>query len=98
MRGCGHGEPRDPGDEGRAEEKKKDEEEEVDEGTYYRMEGSYGTFERRIPIPDGIDDAAVTATYLDGVLEVIVPDAMAKLEAPPAREIPVTTPAQIKAA
>ncbi len=73
-------------------------EEEVDEGTYYRMEGSYGSFERRIPIPDGIDDAAVTATYVDGVLEVVVPEAMAKLEAPPVREIPVTTPAQIKAA
>ena len=61
------------------------------------MEGSYGAFERRIPVPEGIDDAAVTATYVDGVLEVIVPEAMAKLEAPPARNL-VTTPAQIKAA
>lgn len=73
-------------------------EEEVEEGTYYRMEGSFGAFERRLPIPEGIDEGAITATYQDGVLEVVVPEAMAKLEAPPAREIPVTTPAQIKAA
>lgn len=73
-------------------------EEEVEEGNYYRMEGSYGAFERRIPIPDGIDEGAITATYADGVLEVVVPEAMAKLEAPPAREIPVTTRTEIKAA
>jgi HSP20 family protein len=73
-------------------------EEEVEEGTYYRMESSYGAFERRIPIPEGIDEAAISATYEDGVLEVVVPEAMAKLEAPPAREIEVTTPAKIKAA
>jgi HSP20 family protein len=73
-------------------------EEEVEEGTYYRMEGSYGAFERHIPVPEGVDEGAITATYQDGVLEVVVPGAMTKLEAPPAREIPVTTPAQIKAA
>jgi HSP20 family protein len=73
-------------------------EEEVEEGNYYRMEGSYGAFERRIPIPEGVDEGTITATYEEGVLEVVVPEAMAKLEAPPAREIPVTTRAQIKAA
>ena len=73
-------------------------EEKVEEGTYYRMEGAYGAFERRIPIPEGIDEAAITATYEDGVLFVVVPEAVTKLEAPPTREIPITTPAQIKAA
>jgi HSP20 family protein len=72
-------------------------EEEVEEGTYYRMEGAYGAFERRIPIPDGVDEATITAIYEDGVLQVVVPEAMAKLEDPPVREIPVATP-HIKAA
>jgi HSP20 family molecular chaperone IbpA len=73
-------------------------EEELEEGTYYRMERSYGAFERRLPIPEGVDEEAITATYEGGVLEVVVPEAIVKLEAPPTREIPVTTPAEIKAA
>lgn len=69
----------------------------VEEDAYYRMEASYGGFERRIPIPDGVDDDEIAATYVDGVLEVVVPAAGAAL--PDAhRQIPVKTPKAVKAA
>ena len=41
-------------------------EEEVEEGNYYRMEGSYGAFERRIPIPEGIDEGGRHHGHLCG--------------------------------
>ena len=44
------------------------------------------------PIPDGVDESTITATYEDGVLQVVVPEPITKLEAPPVREIAVTTP------
>jgi HSP20 family protein len=69
--------------------------EEVKEEAYYRMETSYGTFERQIAIPEGIDDSRITATYADGVLEVIVPKGAVKEEeaakSVEARKIPVIT-------
>ena len=40
---------------------------------YYRSERTYGQFYRAIPLPDGIDDAQVDATFKDGVLEVTFP-------------------------
>ena len=48
-------------------------EKEVKEEAYYRVEASYGTFERRIAVREGIDESHISATYADGVLEVIVP-------------------------
>jgi HSP20 family protein len=38
-----------------------------------RTERAYGRFVRTVPLPDGIDPAAVTATFESGVLEVTVP-------------------------
>jgi HSP20 family protein len=66
---------------------------EVKEEAYYRMEASYGTFERQIAIPEGIDESRISATYADGVLEVIVPNgAVPEMEeAVEARTIPVLT-------
>ena len=68
-------------------------EKEVKEEAYYRMEASYGTFERQIAIPEGIDESRISATYADGVLEVIVPEgAVPEMEeAVEARTIPVLT-------
>jgi HSP20 family protein len=69
-------------------------EKEVKEEAYYRMETSYGAFERRIEVPEGVDETKITATYADGVLEVIVPDGAVKKEAKEvveARKIPVLT-------
>lgn len=43
------------------------------EGNYYRMERSFGSFYRRLPLPEGIQPDQVSATYNDGVLEVRIP-------------------------
>ena len=68
-------------------------EKEIDEEAYHRMEVSYGTFERSILIPQGVDENRITASYVDGVLEVILPNGATKEVEEPveARTIPVTT-------
>jgi HSP20 family protein len=48
---------------------RKSEQEENSEG-YYRSERSYGTFYRRIPLPQGINADEATADFRNGVLEV----------------------------
>ncbi|MGH2722641.1 MAG: Hsp20/alpha crystallin family protein [Actinomycetota bacterium] len=63
-----------------------------DEGTnYVRMETTYGSFERSIPLPEGINPDDIRATHRQGILEVVVPGAA---QVAPARKIPV----QIEAA
>lgn len=47
----------------------------------YRSEFSYGMFERTLPLPAGVSDKDVTATYKDGILEVRVPMAKGTTEA-----------------
>jgi HSP20 family molecular chaperone IbpA len=54
---------------------------EVEEKDYYRMESSYGSFERRLPIPEGVNEDDIVATYADGVLEIVLPGAAPKIEA-----------------
>ncbi|MET4591421.1 Hsp20/alpha crystallin family protein [Arthrobacter sp. 754] len=39
----------------------------------YRSEFRYGSFVRRLALPDGVDQGDITATYKDGVLEVRTP-------------------------
>lgn len=39
-------------------------------------ESSYGTFERSMVLPEGVDAGAIRADYKDGVLEVHVPKAL----------------------
>jgi HSP20 family protein len=48
-------------------------EHEVKEEQYYRMERSYGSFYRRIPLPSGVKADQIKATFNDGVLEVRIP-------------------------
>jgi HSP20 family protein len=72
-------------------------EEEVKEDTYYRMESSYGSFERHIPLPEGVDEKKVTAEYADGVLRITVPIPKA-LEAGKAKTITIKTVKVPKAA
>lgn len=55
---------------------------EIDEKDYYRMESSYGSFERRLPIPEGVEEDAIVATYADGMLQVVIPGAAPKVEEP----------------
>ena len=50
-------------------------EEKEGEGWLIR-ESSYGSFERSLTIPEGVDPAAITASYKHGILEVHVPKAL----------------------
>jgi HSP20 family protein len=67
------------------------EREEVKEEHYYRMEASFGAFERRIPIPEGVDEKKIQAEYKDGVLEVLIPAIAKQMEEPKAKTIPIKT-------
>jgi HSP20 family protein len=51
---------------------KREEKEEHTRG-YYRMERSYGSFQRRIPFPCSIDKDKAEATFRRGVLNVVLP-------------------------
>lgn len=48
----------------------------------YRMERSFGSFYRRLPLPEGVKEEDISATYTDGVLEVRTPKAQAEKSAP----------------
>jgi HSP20 family protein len=54
----------------------------------FRAERRIGKFERRIAIPGAVDPARILATYVDGVLKVVLP----KAESSKPRQIPVTGP------
>jgi HSP20 family protein len=49
------------------------EETEKTERDFHRRELRYGSFARGIPLPEGVDEKAVEASYKDGILEVRVP-------------------------
>ncbi len=51
---------------------RRSEHEEDGEG-YYRSEFSYGSFHRRVPLPEGANPDDATAKFHDGVLEVTMP-------------------------
>jgi HSP20 family protein len=61
-------------------------EERVERGNYYRMEASYGRFQRSVPLPEGVKPDDIKASYENGVLEVVVPKA-AEMRAP--QRIPI---------
>ena len=48
-------------------------EEEVNEDKYYRIERRYGSFQRSVALPQGVDADAIEAHYENGVLEVTIP-------------------------
>jgi HSP20 family protein len=51
----------------------KKEEKEVKKENYHRVERSYGSFQRAIPLPTGVKGDEAKANYKDGVLRIIVP-------------------------
>jgi HSP20 family protein len=51
---------------------RRQEREENEEG-FYRSERSYGSFYRSIPLPEGVEDEDIKASFRDGVLEVTMP-------------------------
>ncbi len=63
------------------------EEESVEDGQYFRKEIRHGSFERVLPLPEGVREPDVKATYRDGILEIVVP----LPEAEPAKKIDITT-------
>lgn len=63
-------------------------EEVKEEEDYYRAETSYGSFDRRVPVPRGIGETDLKAQYQDGVLEVLVRGA-ASISPPKAKAIPI---------
>jgi HSP20 family protein len=65
-------------------------EEEVDEERYYRVERRYGSFQRSLALPQGMQAAAISAGYEDGVLTITVPKVEA--EKPKRIEIRATKP------
>lgn len=68
----------------RGERKK---EEEKKERNYYRIERSYGAFQRSIPLPNAVEPEKIKASFKGGVLEIEMPK---KEEAKP-KQIKVTS-------
>jgi HSP20 family protein len=46
---------------------------EIKRESYHRVERAYGTFARSFTLPSQVDQAAIQASYRDGVLEVKLP-------------------------
>jgi len=61
-------------------------EDRTEENGISRYESSYGTFERSVLLPEGVNDDDIQATYEHGILEVVVPRAA---ELSGGRRIPV---------
>ena len=50
------------------------EEEKHEEKGYLRQELRYGSLSRSLPLPEGVTEADIAATYKDGVLEIRIPE------------------------
>ena len=50
------------------------EEEKREEKGYVRRELRYGSLSRSLPLPEGVTEADIAATYKDGVLEIRIPE------------------------
>ena len=48
---------------------------ETNEKNYYRRERTYGKFQRRFNLPEGVNAEEITADFKDGVLKVHIPKA-----------------------
>jgi HSP20 family protein len=73
---------------------RKEEKEEKREG-FYRSERSYGSFYRKIPLPEGAKTEKAAATFHNGVLEITMPAEKAEM---PARKLEIKEPPKEKAA
>ena len=49
------------------------EEEKREEKGYLRQELRYGSLSRTLPLPEGVTESDITATYKDGILEIRIP-------------------------
>ena len=73
---------------------RKEEKEEKREG-FYRSERSYGSFYRKIPLPEGAKTENATATFHNGVLEITMPAEKVEM---PTRKLEIKEPLKEKAA
>jgi len=64
------------------------EEHETAEEDYVLRESTWGSFERRVALPRGVDAETIHADFKDGVLEIVDPKAKA-LEEPKTRHIAI---------
>ena len=55
---------------------------------FHRRELRYGSFVRSLPIPEGVHEQEITASYKDGILEVRVPLPSGESSEP--RQIPIS--------
>jgi HSP20 family protein len=55
----------------------------------HRSEFRYGSFVRNVPLPEGVKEDDVTASYKDGILEIRAPIA-AEEEKPPVTKVPIS--------
>jgi HSP20 family protein len=55
------------------EAERREEEKREDKG-YVHRELRYGSLSRSLPLPEGVTEADITATYKDGVLEIRIPE------------------------
>jgi HSP20 family protein len=62
-------------------------EKKIEEADYLCQEAFYGTFTRRIALPNPVEEYEVKATFKNGVLEIHVP---VKVETEKPKEIPVS--------
>jgi len=67
-------------------EKKAEKEEK--QKNYYRVERSYGSFRRSIPLPAEVDDQKVDASFKDGVLDIVLGKKQTS-SSPAGKKIPV---------
>jgi HSP20 family protein len=56
------------------------EEREIKDENWYRMERSYGSLYRRLPLPEGVETDHVNASLNEGVLEVTIPKSKEKVQ------------------
>jgi HSP20 family protein len=63
---------------------------EHERGGVYQCERSYGKFQRRVSLPEGVAPESIKATFENGVLEVTMP--MPKKPAASGRSVPIQSP------
>jgi HSP20 family protein len=59
------------------------EQEEHREGNYLRKESTFGSFERQVMVPQGMNVDDISAEFADGVLTIVVPHAAKSVEPQP---------------
>jgi HSP20 family protein len=62
-------------------------EHEHEAGGVYQCERSYGTFQRSLVVPEGVDADGIQASFVNGVLEIAIP--LPKEQAKKGRSIPI---------